>query len=224
MRHHRRKLRSGRFSFLKIPKAGLAMGVFLFILSFLLVAWVLDYTAPRHSPHDTPFDILRTVSVPEMPDRAVSIVKAGDPARQDELIQESLKAVSVLARPGIMPFMVSGLARAFPDQLEVILNTAVDLQPDLVLIYAQSSILQLPSKAEQISYVLGRKTPWNAAAIAKTLSEETRDQKAIIRGLQRGIPEYHPQDGSSTDDSQTNSSSTANESNLITPANAGRTP
>lgn len=181
----------GRISFLKTR---VATGLLAFFLTFVLVVGVLVYTAPEHSSLDTPFNDLRSVSVLEMPDRAVRIVQAGAPTRQDELIQESLKAVYILARPGILPYMVGSLARQFPDRLEAILGTAMDLQPDLVLVYAQSCIVQQPSRAEQISYVLGKKSPWNASAIAKILSAGTSDSGAIIRGLQKGIPEYHPQD------------------------------
>jgi hypothetical protein len=181
----------GRTSF---SKTRVAAGLLAFFLTFVLVVGVLVYTAPEHSSLDTPFNDLRSVSALEMPDRAVRIVQAGAPARQDELIQESLKAVSILARPGILPYTVSALARQFPDRLEAILGAAMDLQPDLVLVYARSCIVQQPSRAEQISYVLGKKSPWNAPAIARILSAGTPDSDAIIRGLQKGIPEYHPQD------------------------------
>jgi hypothetical protein len=208
-------------------KARVAAGILAFFLTFVLVAGALVYTAPKHSSDDAPFNFLRslrTVSVLEMPDRAVSIIQARDPARQNEMIQESLKAVSVLARPGIMPYMVSALARQFPDRLEVILATAVDLQPDLVLVYAKCCVVQQPAKVEQISYVLARKTPWNAAAIAKTMAAETRDADAITRGLQKGIPEYHPQSDLFEADNPTNYASPSPGVNLASPDDRDQQP
>ncbi len=175
-----------------ISIARVAVGILAFLLTFVLVAWVLVDTTPEHSSHDKAFDILSSVSVLEMPDRAVTLVKAGDPAGEDERIQASLSAVSILARPGMMPCLVYALARQFPNHLAVILNTALELQPDQVLIYAQACAAQLPNRVEEISYLLGKKSPWNAAAIAKTLSEQTTDHDAIVRGLKKGIPEYNP--------------------------------
>jgi len=66
------------------------------------------------------------------------------------------------------------------------------LQPDLVLIYTQVAAERLPSQIENISYVAGKKSPWNATGIAQTLAQQTHDLDAITRGLKRGIPEYQP--------------------------------
>jgi len=93
-----------------------------------------------------------------------------------------------------MPCLVSGLARQFPDRLAVILDAALELQPDQVLVFARACVAQLPNRVEEISYLLGKKSPWNAAAIGQTLSEQTTDHDAIVRGLKQGIPKYNPQD------------------------------
>jgi hypothetical protein len=211
-------------SFTKNRKARIASGILAFLGAILLSVWVLLYTGPERPSQDTPFNALRAVSVLEMTDRAVGIVKAGDSAHRDELIQESLKAVSALARPGIMPYTVSGLARAFPDRLEVILGAAMDLQPDLVLFYAQACIVQLPAKVEEISYALAKRTPY-AAAVAETLANETRDHEALIRGIQRGILEYRAPGNASSGDNQAkapNSSLQPTDSNLASPADLGQ--
>ncbi len=187
-RHKQKKWRARP----SISTARVAVGILAFVLTFILVIWVLLDTAPVSVAADRPFDSLRSVSVLEMPDRAVSLVQVGDPAGVDERIRESLGAVSVLARPGLMPCLVASLARRYPDHLAVILDTALDLQPDQVLVFARASATQLPGRVEEISYLVGRKSPWNASAIAKTLAEQTTDPDAIVRGLKRGIPEYNP--------------------------------
>ena len=127
-----------------------------------------------------------------MPAVGISLVKASAPDGRDAMIQEVLKSVSVLARPGALPFVVSALAQAFPTNLEAILGTAIDLQPDLVLIYAQIATLRLPGRVEDISYVIGKKSPIYASDIAQTMAEVTPNLDAIVRGLKRGIPEYQP--------------------------------
>ena len=174
-------------------KARMAFAILAFFLAVGIITWVLAQQPKVTSSENTSFEALRVVPVPEMPALAVSLVQDTAAADRDAKILEVLKSVSVLARPGVLPYMVSALAQSFPTNLEAILGSAIDLQPDLVLILAQVAANRLPSQIENISYVAGKKSPWNAAGIAQTLAEETHDLDAITRGLRRGIPEYQPQ-------------------------------
>jgi len=176
----------------KNSKARLAFAILAFFLSAGIITWVLTQQSQTSSNGNTSFEALRSVSVLEMPALAVDLVQASDVGGRDAKIQEVLKSVSVLARPGVLPYMVAALVQSFPTNLEVILGTAIDLQPDLVLIYTEVAAYRLPSQIENISYVVGKKSPWNATGIAQTLAQQTHDLDAITRGLKRGIPEYQP--------------------------------
>ena len=178
---------SGKFS-----KARLAFAILAFLLSAGIINWVLTHQPQAASSGNTSFEALRAVSVLEMPAVSVDLVQASDVGDRDAKIQEVLKSVSVLSRPGVLPYLVAALVQSFPTNLEAILGTAIDLQPDLVLIYTEVAAYRLPSQIENISYVAGKKSPWNATGIAQTLAQQTHDLDAITRGLKRGIPEYQP--------------------------------
>ena len=176
----------------KYSKARLAFAILAFLLSAGIINWVLTHQPQAASSGNTSFEALRAVSVLEMPAVSVDLVQASDVGDRDAKIQEVLKSVSVLARPGVLPYMVAALVQSFPTNLEAILGTAIDLQPDLVLIYTEVAAYRLPSQIENISYVVGKKSPWNATGIAQTLAQQTHNLDAITRGLKRGIPEYQP--------------------------------
>jgi len=172
----------------------MALAILVFSLAFGIVAWVVSREEPGSSsaPGNTSFEALRKVPVPEMPALAIDLVQATDAAGRDAKIQEVIKSVGVLARPGILPYLVGSLAEHFPANLETILGTAIDLKPELVLLCVQVAGQRQPAQIETISYIAGKKSPWNATQIAQTLAEETRDLDAITHGLKRGIPEYQP--------------------------------
>jgi len=160
---------------------------------FALVAWVSfriwSWNQAGGAVSATDVQALALVPVPELPAQAVALVQANASTNRSAVIAAVLQSVSVKTRPGLLPFMVSALVRNFPDQLEAILDDAIDLQPGLTLVFAQASILQQPGCGEQISYVLGKKTPWLAPDIVKTLAGVVNDEPAFERGLQRGIAE-----------------------------------
>ena len=170
----------------------MALAILVFSFAFGVVAWVVMQEQPSSPAGNTSFEALRTVPVPEMPARAVDIVQAIDVSGRDAKIQEVLKSANVLARPGILPYLVGALAANFPANLEAILGTAIDLKPELVLILVQTAELRQPAQVETIAYIAGKKSPWNATQITQTLAQGTQDLGAITRGLKRGIPEYQP--------------------------------
>lgn len=169
------------------------------ILVFLLVGvliWMLvtlgGGKAVVVATGNTSFDRLRTVSVLEMPDLAAQIIAETSPTDVDAKVVEVLKSVHVLARPGVLPFVVDALLRQFPDKLDLILGTAVNISPDLVLVYAQGAVTVLPGRVEDISCALGKSAPEYANDIARTLCAGTWNVQAVERGLKRGIPNYQP--------------------------------
>ena len=178
----------------KTSKARLALAGLAFLLSAGIITWVLNRQPQVAAAGNTSFEALRAVSVLEMPALAVDLVQASEVGDRDAKIQEVLKSVSVLARPGILPYLVDNLVKPFPTNLEAILGTAIDLQPGLVLIYTQTAATRLPSQIENIAYVAGKKRPESAEGIAQILAELTHNLDAITRGLKRGIPEYQPAD------------------------------
>lgn len=169
------------------------------VLVFLLVGvliWMLvnlgGGKAATVATGNTSFDRLRTVSVLEMPDLATQIIAETAPTDMDAKVVEVLKSVHVLARPGILPFVVNALLRQFPDKFDVILGTAVNISPDLILVYAQGAVTVLPGRVEDISCALGKSAPEYANDIAQTLCAGTWNVQAVERGLKRGIPNYQP--------------------------------
>ena len=181
MRHHRSG--SGRLPSLSLL-GRLVVGVGLVVLALVIIVWVdarNDLVVERSL---TPFETLRRVSVLEMPAQAVSIVAAGDVNQQDSLIVASLKSVSSLARPGIMPSMVCALIDRFPAKLELILDSAADIYPDQDLVLAQTCARRYPARVAEISCVLTQRTPSHATDLTKVLVSETGNSAAVLQGVQ----------------------------------------
>lgn len=90
-------------------------------------------------------------------------------------------------QPMLLPFLVSSLVRACPDQIDIILQNAMRREPDLILAYAQAAILQCPERGEIIAYTLTSLAPWHAAAIVQTLDEATYAVSTIEKAALKAI-------------------------------------
>jgi len=171
------------------------VGIIACLLSVALSVWVIcevEGSDKGGNESLTAFDKLRIVSIVEMPAQAVQIVQSAGVSRRKETINAVLDSAASLGHPGVIPYVVSALCRQFPDDMETTLHKAIDLQPPFILVYAWAAVDHWPSKVEQISYILGKKSPRLAPVIAGSLAEHTTDREAIIRGLKRGIPEFDP--------------------------------
>ena len=65
--------------------------------------------------NSTPFIALSSLPVPEIPAKAADLVQAAAASEREKTAQEVLRVVSVIARPGVLPYVVSAICRGNPD-------------------------------------------------------------------------------------------------------------
>src|SRR5450756_1651217 len=93
------------------------------ILSAMSVAFISLLVAYILSGHDrtirilpvTPFIALSGLPVPEIPARAADLVHAAAPSGREQTARDALLAVSTLARPGVLPYVVSAICHTHPE-------------------------------------------------------------------------------------------------------------
>jgi len=138
----------------------------------------------------TPFIDLSAVSVPEMPAKAADLVQAAAAANRARTVQDVLKAVSVIARPGVLPYVVSAICSRSPEAAGATVSMAVGLQPEKVLIFCRAALCSAPSQVEEIVFSACRAMPaaWiDVAETAATQVPSARD--AILAAVGRARPD-----------------------------------
>src|SRR4051812_42065987 len=90
---------------------------------------ILLITDPKPPSSSNPLIALASVSKPEFPARAAELVRSAGPANQKQTAQEVLRATAVLAKPGVLAYVVSSISHEVPAAAAVAAATAIELQP-----------------------------------------------------------------------------------------------
>ena len=113
----------------------------------------------------------------------------GRPDR-DRTAQDVLRAVSAVAKPGVLPYAVSAICRGNPEATGSVVTTAIQLQPEDVSIFAKAALCAAPGQVEQIVFSACKAAPASCAEVAVAASRQLpAANNLILAGLARARPE-----------------------------------
>jgi hypothetical protein len=136
---------------------------------------------------------LSSVSVPEIPAKAAELVHAAAASDREQTAQTVLHAVSAMTRPGVLPYVVSAICQGNPEVAGAVVKTAIELQPDDVLIFSQAAVDAAPGQVEQIVYSACKAAPGSCANIALVVSGQSPSaNNLILAGLVGAFPGLKP--------------------------------
>jgi hypothetical protein len=157
-------------------------------LAVLLVCFI-----PAHggsAAPATPFLALSGVRVPEIPARAAELVHAAAPSDRERTAQDVLRAVSAVAKPGVLPYVVSAICRANPEVAASVVATAIRLQPEDVSVFATAALCAAPGQVEQVVFSACKAAPASCAEVAVVASRQLpAANDLILAGLIGARPE-----------------------------------
>jgi hypothetical protein len=137
----------------------------------------------------TPFIALSGVSVPELPAKASELVQAVAAPDREQTARDVLHVVSMIARPGVLPFVVSAICRGTPATAGAVVATAIELQPGHVLIFARTALCAAPGQVEQVVCAACTAAPASCANVALLASEQLPAATgSILAGLTGAMP------------------------------------
>lgn len=137
----------------------------------------------------TPFIALSGVSVPEIPAKAAELVQAAASPDREQTAQAALRAASAIARPGVLPYVVSAICHGNPEVAGAVVATAIELQPEDVLIFSQAAVCAAPGQVEQIVCSACKAAPGSYADVALVASWESPSaNNLILAGLVSAFP------------------------------------
>ncbi len=128
--------------------------------------------------------------MPEIPAKAAELVHAAAVSNRDETAQDVLRAVSMIARPCVLPYTVSAVCRGNPEQAGVMVAAAIKLQPEDVLIFSKAALCAAPGQVEQVVFSACKAAPASCADLALGASRQLPGaNNQILAGLAGARPE-----------------------------------
>jgi hypothetical protein len=100
----------------------------------------------------TPFLALSAVAVPELPAKAADLVHAAASADREQVAEEVLRAVGAIAKPGVLPYVVSAICGTAPDIAGTAVATATSLHPEDVLFFTRAALCAAPNQVEPVVF------------------------------------------------------------------------
>jgi hypothetical protein len=150
----------------------------------------LFYARAGNAGSSTPFIALSGVSVPEMPAKAADLVQAAAPPDREQTARDVLRAVSLIARPGVLPYVVSAICGGHPELAGAVVTSAIALQPEHVLILAKAALCAAPGQVEQIVFSACQAAPSSCANVLLVASRQRPSAKSsILAGFLRARPD-----------------------------------
>ena len=133
---------------------------------------------------------LSAVSVPEIPGRAAELVSAAEPSNRVQTAVETLRAVSSIARPGVLPYTVSAICRKNPEAAGPLVSTAIGLEPEDVLAFTKAAVCAAPGQVEEVVFSASRMLPAMGASVALVACQQLPAASDPIRaGLVKARPD-----------------------------------
>jgi hypothetical protein len=138
----------------------------------------------------TPFLALSAVCVPEMPAKAAALVHAADPLQRAQTVQDTLHAIAMLAKPGLMPYVVSAICAKDPDMAATAVLIATELQRDDAGRFCLAALCAAPAQLEPIVTAACEAAPADFADVAVAAVERAPSQKALIlQAVTNAVPD-----------------------------------
>jgi len=123
---------------------------------------------------------LSSVSVPEIPAKAAELVHAAAASDRGQTAQDVLRAVSMIARPGVLPYAISAICRSNPEVAGTVVATAIKIQPEDVLIFSKAALCAAPDRVEQIVFSACKAAPASCAGVAMVASRQLPSAKDLV--------------------------------------------
>ena len=158
----------------------------------VLVVWLA--LAPGGPPAAaTPFTALSGVAVPEMPAKAADLVSASTVLNREATAAAVLRAVATMARPGVMPYVVSAICRRNPEVAGTVVATAIELQPADGLYICRAAVCAAPDRVEQVVAAACSAAPDSFANVAMVaFGRWPAANHLILDGLTNALPGLQP--------------------------------
>lgn len=190
VRRHRHRRRSGKSLRKKFVRITGGFGLLVFSVAYCF--HTLQMPA-RPVERMSPLAALTRVPVPELPARAVELVRDSTPASRVETITNTLWAVSGLARPGVMPYVVSALCRSYSEFAGLVVETAVQINNTPLLTIISAAITAAPDRTKEISVAAFKANPAAFQQTAMVLAERTGISSTnILQELCEAVPNLQP--------------------------------
>jgi len=174
----------------KLVRYGGSFGLLLVSIVFCLHTLQLP---ARMAPNKSPLAVLNHVPIPEMPARAVALVQAASGDSKISVITNTLWAVSGLARPGVMPYVISALCRANPSLADVVVATAVEINNTPMVTIICAAKAAAPEMVEKIAIAAFKANPRAFQGTALTLIDQTPlSSTNILHDLGEALPDLQP--------------------------------
>ncbi|HEY3856172.1 MAG TPA: hypothetical protein VGO67_17430 [Verrucomicrobiae bacterium] len=133
---------------------------------------------------------LSAVSVPEIPARSAELVTAAEPSNRVQTAVETLRTVSSIAKPGVLPYTVSAICRKNPETAGALVAVAVGFQPQDVLVFTRAALCAAPGQVEEVVFSACRALPALAVNVAFGACQQLPGAGDSIRaGLVRARPD-----------------------------------
>jgi hypothetical protein len=163
------------------------------VFGFLgLLGGVLVLLAPWHwadSGTGTPFVALSHVPVPEFPAKAAGLVHAASPSNRDQTVMAVVEAVNAIARPGVLPYVVTAICQSDPEETSAVVRAAITAQPESVLVVTRAALSIAPGRVEQVVYSACLADPASFAIVGiMTYRQMPGAGESILAGLVKAIP------------------------------------
>jgi len=145
------------------------------------------------SQDQSPLAQLSHVSIPEIPARAVALVQAAPADAKISVITNALWAVSGLARPGVMPYVINALCRANPQLADVVVGTAAEIDNTPIVTIICAAKAGAPDMIEKMAVAAFRGNPEAMRDTALTLvTQTTLTSTNIFNDLGEALPNLEP--------------------------------
>jgi len=174
------------------PKA-LSLFDALFLAASLTVWGLLKYHSSLSPSPSTPLAALSSVCKPEFPAVAAGLVRSASPDDKEQTARETLRATALLAKPGVLAYVVSSICGQTPEVAPIAVATAIELQPADINSFIWAAARNAPQQAEQITYAACQSAPGDFDKVAMIVSEAAPTARAgILRGVTNALPDLQP--------------------------------
>jgi hypothetical protein len=133
------------------------------------------------------------VSTVEIPAAAARLMADAQPAQQAERAKEVLNAVAAMSKPGLMPYVVSAMAKACPDAAPAIAAAATKALPEMATTVTKVAIEAAPAQTEPIVAAVCQQAPESSLRVASAAVQAMPSHSAaIFQTVATAVPQLRP--------------------------------
>jgi hypothetical protein len=114
----------------------------------------------------TPFITISSVCVPEIPATAADLVAEAAAPERIHIGRDVLRAVTAVAKPGVLPYVVSAICQRNPETAGSTVAAAIALQPEDALVFVRAALCAASGQVERVVFAASRAAPALSANVA----------------------------------------------------------